>query len=122
MVNRRQFLQTLISGIAATAMVKEFPFKVYSIPSKIKLFDANAIRKLESMEIKFLKNVRGALVKSQSFDETKYWKEFGFREHRMGKIIFNADLDAKLMPGKQKRLIIPSDAEIRAFENQWIKI
>ena len=34
-MNRRGFLSTLVGGVAATAAVREFPFRVYSFPSAI---------------------------------------------------------------------------------------
>ena len=34
-MNRRGFLSTLVGGVAATAAVREFPFRVYSFPSTI---------------------------------------------------------------------------------------
>jgi len=42
-VNRRGFLQSLVGGIAATAAVRIWPFRVYSFPSEIKIADATAI-------------------------------------------------------------------------------
>lgn len=34
-MNRRNFLRSLIGGIAATAAVRTFPFRVYSFPKEI---------------------------------------------------------------------------------------
>ena len=34
-MNRRNFLSTLIGGLAATAAVRSFPFRVFSFPSEI---------------------------------------------------------------------------------------
>ena len=34
-MNRRNFLSTLIGGLAATAAVRSFPFRVFSLPSGI---------------------------------------------------------------------------------------
>ena len=34
-MNRRNFLSTLIGGLAATAAVRSFPFRVFSFPSGI---------------------------------------------------------------------------------------
>lgn len=39
-MNRRNFLSTLISGLAATAAVRSFPFRVFSFPKEIKLANA----------------------------------------------------------------------------------
>ena len=35
-MNRRNFLSTLIGGLAATAAVRSFPFRVFSFPKEIK--------------------------------------------------------------------------------------
>lgn len=34
-MDRRYFLRTLIGGVAATAAVRAFPFRVYSFPTEI---------------------------------------------------------------------------------------
>jgi hypothetical protein len=34
-MDRRKFLSTLIGGVAATAAVRTFPFRVFSFPQKI---------------------------------------------------------------------------------------
>jgi hypothetical protein len=36
-MNRRGFLHSLVGGIAATAAVRTWPFRVYSFPSEIQL-------------------------------------------------------------------------------------
>lgn len=36
-MNRRNFLRTMIGGVAATAAVRTFPFRVYSFPSQIEV-------------------------------------------------------------------------------------
>jgi hypothetical protein len=36
-MNRRGFLSTLIGGVAATAAVRSFPFRVFSFPSEVAL-------------------------------------------------------------------------------------
>lgn len=36
-MNRRGFLGMMVGGLAATAAVRAFPFRVYSFPSKISL-------------------------------------------------------------------------------------
>jgi hypothetical protein len=38
-MNRRDFLGTLIGGVAATAAVRTWPFRVYSFPSKVNLLN-----------------------------------------------------------------------------------
>jgi hypothetical protein len=35
-MNRRSFLGTLVGGVAASAAVRTWPFRVYSFPSEIK--------------------------------------------------------------------------------------
>jgi len=37
MISRRSFLHNMIGGVAAAAAVRQFPFRVYSFPSEIKL-------------------------------------------------------------------------------------
>lgn len=41
-MNRRGFLRTLIGGVAATAAVRTFPFRVYSFPAE-PVVDINAL-------------------------------------------------------------------------------
>jgi hypothetical protein len=38
-MNRRNFLGSLVGGIAAGAAVRTWPFRVYSFPSELKIFD-----------------------------------------------------------------------------------
>ena len=37
LMNRRNFLRTLIGGVASAAAVRTFPFRVFSFPKEIKL-------------------------------------------------------------------------------------
>lgn len=38
-MNRRNFLNSLIGGVAATAAVRTWPFRVFSFPTEVKPFD-----------------------------------------------------------------------------------
>jgi hypothetical protein len=44
MQNRRQFLSTLIGGVAAGAAVRSFPFRVFSFPTEIQTNNENYIK------------------------------------------------------------------------------
>jgi len=37
-MNRRKFLNSLVGGIAASAAVRTFPFRVFSFPSEVKMY------------------------------------------------------------------------------------
>lgn len=43
-MDRRKFISTLIGGVAASAAVRTFPFRVFSFPSEIALPDPNYVR------------------------------------------------------------------------------
>jgi hypothetical protein len=36
--DRRNFLRTLVGGLAATAAVRTWPFRVYSFPTEVKVY------------------------------------------------------------------------------------
>jgi hypothetical protein len=40
-MNRRKFFRTMIGGVAATAAVRTWPFRVYSFPTQIKPATSN---------------------------------------------------------------------------------
>jgi hypothetical protein len=42
-MDRRKFLGSLIGGIAATAAVRTWPFRVYSFPSDITVTESEAV-------------------------------------------------------------------------------
>jgi len=42
-MDRRKFISTLIGGVAASAAVRTFPFRVFSFPSKIETGDWKGI-------------------------------------------------------------------------------
>lgn len=39
MNDRRGFLKMMVGGVAATAAIKSFPFRVFSFPSEVKVYD-----------------------------------------------------------------------------------
>ena len=56
-MNRRSFLNRLVGGIAATAAVQSWPFRVYSFPTEIvipdRLFYSAWLRTIYSIDIRF---------------------------------------------------------------------
>jgi hypothetical protein len=46
-MNRRSFLGTLVGGIAATAAVRTWPFRVFSFPAEIKFADWTTLMRAE---------------------------------------------------------------------------
>lgn len=89
----RNFLKTLIGGIAATAAVRTWPFRVYSFPSEIKLGDivgSNVIIRIPS---------RFAINPERNIPLRYYSVNIPFTARELG--IFEADRLAKEMDLEQ---------------------
>jgi hypothetical protein len=76
-MDRRGFLTTLIGGIAGTAAVRTWPFRVYSFPADIvrvdpfKLPEAT-LDQLNAITIKYLNPV----IANHTFTPSPMWKHF----------------------------------------------
>jgi hypothetical protein len=76
-MDRRGFLATLIGGIAATAAVRTWPFRVYSFPTDIVRVDPyklpeSMLDQLNAMTIKYL----NPSIADHIFSPSPMWKHF----------------------------------------------
>jgi len=48
-MNRRSFFKTMVGGVAVTAAVRTWPFRVFSFPSEIKIVPASNVLTAEML-------------------------------------------------------------------------
>jgi len=68
-VDRRNFLKMLVGGVAATAAVRTFPFRVFSFPSEPKIFTVPELKAslkqfAESIDVLLNPNLQEASVEA----------------------------------------------------------
>jgi len=61
-MGRRNFLGVMVGGIAATAAVRTWPFRVYSFPSEVVLPTASIIDQLNAVSQKYLDEAIADLI------------------------------------------------------------